>query len=434
MSVFQYTNLTIETWSFLFCILSVIVILTGIHGVRQMKRYLLSLFLCLAIVLFTDLLIIAVPFFSNGTGAVFLPIVSFMEKFFSYAFFFIFLRFLLYLICFYSGKEMGTLKKRTLFACDFIFAAAVLLLCVSQVTGCLYFFDENGRCYLGPLWFFPLLFIFAFLVADVFLLIRFHSIFTSKILIFLYLCIIFPIVALTVQFYIPELRLIHVSCTLSVLLLLVFFFHIQTERYISTEQKVTDMQTAVMLSQIQPHFLYNSLVSIAKLCEKNPKTAKNAMIAFAEYLRGNMDSLKEKDPIPFTRELDHLKHYLYLEKMRFGDCLDLVLDIQAVNFKIPVLSLQPLVENAVRHGVGMKEEGGRITISSRELPRYFEIQIIDNGLGFDPAVFDSDNKKHIGIQNVQSRLKTMCSGTLTISSTPGAGTSVTITIPKEGSC
>ena len=91
---------------------------------------------------------------------------------------------------------------------------------------------------------------------------------------------------------------------------------------------------------------------------------------------------------------------------------DIVLDIQAVNFKIPVLSLQPLVENAIRHGVSMKEEGGRITIFSRELPRYFEIRIIDNGFGFDPAASDPDSKKHIGIKNVQSRLKTMCNGTL----------------------
>ncbi len=430
MSAFQYMNITIEAWSFLFCILSVIVILTGIYGARQMKQYLLSLFICLGLVFFADILIIVFPFFPNGAPAV-LYIMAFAEKLFGYIFSFVFLCFLLYLIRFSSGKEMETLKRRMLFAGSVIFAGAVLLLCVSQVTGILYFFDENGRCYMGSLWFLSLFFVFAFLAADIFLLLRFSGVFTAKILIFLYFCIIFPLGALILQFYIPQLRLVHFSCTLAALALLVFLFHLQTEKYMLSEQKVTDMQTAVMLSQIQPHFLYNSLSSIAWLCEKDPRTAKNATIAFAEYLRGNMDSLKEKNPIPFTRELDHLKHYLYLEKMRFGDCLDIVLDIQAVNFKIPVLSLQPLVENAIRHGVSMKEEGGRITIFSRELPRYFEIRIIDNGFGFDPAASDPDSKKHIGIKNVQSRLKTMCNGTLSINSTPGAGTAVTITIPKE---
>ncbi len=155
MSAFQYMNITIEAWSFLFCILSVIVILTGIYGARQMKQYLLSLFICLGLVFFADMLIIVFPFFPNGAPAV-LYIMAFAEKLFGYIFSFVFLCFLLYLIRFSSGKEMETLKRRMLFAGSVIFAGAVLLLCVSQVTGILYFFDENGRCYMGSLWFLSL--------------------------------------------------------------------------------------------------------------------------------------------------------------------------------------------------------------------------------------------------------------------------------------
>ena len=124
---------------------------------------------------------------------------------------------------------------------------------------------------------------------------------------------------------------------------------------------------SIMLSQIQSHFLYNSLNTIYGLCEKDPTAAKKAVNDFADYLRGNMDSLSRNCPVPFETELNHLKSYLSLEQTRFKKKLNIEWDIQTDSFMIPSLTVQPLVENAVKHGICMKENGGTVKISSREL-------------------------------------------------------------------
>ena len=198
------------------------------------------------------------------------------------------------------------------------------------------------------------------------------------------------------------------------------------------EKELYEAKVAVMTSQIQPHFMYNALTSIAMMCQIDPETAQEATVTFAKYLRGNMDSLKQTKPVPFETELEHLKKYLYIEKLRFGKKLNVEYDIKATDFNIPMLSVQPLVENAVKHGVGMKKKGGTVTISTRETDSAFEVIISDNGVGFDTSAPKADDgRSHVGMENTRSRLKQMCGGEITIQSTVGEGTTATITLPKE---
>ena len=197
------------------------------------------------------------------------------------------------------------------------------------------------------------------------------------------------------------------------------------------ERELAQSRISIMLSQIQPHFLYNTLSAIAYLCDKNPKLARKATEEFAQYLRGNMDSLKQRAPVPFTAELRHLEIYLSLEKLRFEDELNIVYDIQAKDFMLPSLTVQPLVENAVKYGVGKAEDGGTVTISTRECEDHYEIVVDDDGVGYDPYVKQDDGRTHIGIDNVKSRLWSMSKGTLEIVSRKGAGTTATIRLPKE---
>lgn len=203
-------------------------------------------------------------------------------------------------------------------------------------------------------------------------------------------------------------------------------------RYQQMQKELYESRVAIMVSQIQPHFLYNSLTSIAMMCSIDPGTAQEATITFADYLRGNMDSLKQKTPVPFSKELEHLKKYLYIEKLRFGDDLNIVYDIQTDAFVLPQLSIQPLVENAVKHGVGMKREGGTVTIATRETDAAFAVIVSDDGVGFDTEQVKDDGKSHIGMDNVRRRLREMCGGTVTIHSVVGEGTTATVTLPKEG--
>ncbi|WP_405355405.1 sensor histidine kinase, partial [Ruminococcus sp.] len=202
--------------------------------------------------------------------------------------------------------------------------------------------------------------------------------------------------------------------------------------YEKVQSELLKSRVTIMISQIQPHFLYNSLTSIAQLCEKDPKRAKTATIDFANYLRGNMNSIKDEHPVPFETELSHLKTYLSLEKMRFGDDLNIVYDIGVTDFKILSLTVQPLVENAVKHGVGMKEDGGTVTISTREYDDRYEVVVSDDGVGFDTTKPNPDTSRtHLGIENIKERISTMCNGEVTIDSEVGKGTVSTIKIYKD---
>ena len=203
-------------------------------------------------------------------------------------------------------------------------------------------------------------------------------------------------------------------------------------RYQKMQRELYEAKVAVMTSQIRPHFMYNALTSIAMMCTIDPAVAQEATVTFAKYLRENMDSLKQKAPVPFTRELDHLKKYLYIEKLRFADKLNIVYDIQATDFVIPQLSVQPLVENAVKHGVGAKKKGGTVTITSRETDTAYEVVIADDGVGFDTSAPKADDgRSHIGMDNTRTRLKEMCGGYLVIESTVGEGTTAKIVLPKD---
>ena len=201
-------------------------------------------------------------------------------------------------------------------------------------------------------------------------------------------------------------------------------------RYQQMQKELYEAKVQVMVSQIRPHFMYNALSSIAMLCKIKPETAYEATIKFSDYLRGNMDSLKQTAPVPFKKELEHLEKYLYIEKLRFGKKLSIEYDIQAQDFDLPLLSVQPLVENAVKHGVGMKEDGGTVTIASRETDDSFEVIVSDDGVGFDVNEVKDDGRSHVGMENTKRRLKDMCNAEVVITSTVGEGTTAKIIIPK----
>jgi len=206
----------------------------------------------------------------------------------------------------------------------------------------------------------------------------------------------------------------------------------ETERE-RAEKEAYEAKVSVMVSQIQPHFMYNALTSIAMMCQIDPDTAQEATVTFAKYLRGNMDSLKQTKPIPFEQELEHLKKYLYIEKLRFGKKLNIEYDIQVADFVLPQLSIQPLVENAVKHGVGMKKKGGTVTIATRETETAYEVIISDDGVGFDTtAEKKDDGRSHVGMENTIRRVKDMCGGEIRIESKVGEGTTATVILPKEG--
>ena len=196
----------------------------------------------------------------------------------------------------------------------------------------------------------------------------------------------------------------------------------QHENALQAEQRIQ-----IMMTQIQPHFLYNTIATVKALCSKDPEKAAEVADKFGAYLRQNLDSLGTVGRIPFSKELAHTKLYSDIEMVRF-DHIQVEYDIADDDFTVPPLSLQPMVENAIRHGVRICEKGLVKVITRRE-GAYHKIIIADNGVGFDVNTLTAGDGQHIGIQNVRERIETVCGGTLHIESKVETGTTVTILIP-----
>ena len=196
------------------------------------------------------------------------------------------------------------------------------------------------------------------------------------------------------------------------------------------EAELKESRISIMLSQIRPHFIYNTLGTIERLCLKDPQMAFELVRNFSLYLRGNFSELDSVAPIRFSDEIKHVQYYANIEQVRFPD-MTIEYQLDSADFAVPAISVQPLVENAIKHGLMPLESGGRVLIKSYETETHFCVEVSDNGVGFDTSVA-IDKKEHVGMNNIRERLKAIVNGELIIESTVGVGTKATIMIPKEG--
>ena len=193
--------------------------------------------------------------------------------------------------------------------------------------------------------------------------------------------------------------------------------------------ELAETRISTMMSQIRPHFIYNTLGSIEQLCKLDPPKASDLVHNFAKYLRGNFGELDNPKPILMSQEMEHVHHYISIENVRFPD-MTFTFEMNSEDFHIPALTVQPIVENAIKHGLMKLPKGGTIHVLSYETDTDYCISVTDDGIGFDTSVL-IDERKHLGLRNIRERLKVMVNGTLEIESTVGVGTKVLITIPKE---
>ena len=195
------------------------------------------------------------------------------------------------------------------------------------------------------------------------------------------------------------------------------------------EAELKENRISIMLSQIQPHFIYNTLGTIERMCLDDPQKAFELVRNFSLYLRGNFSELDSITPIRFMDEMKHVEYYVNIEKVRFPD-MRIEYDVESTEFVLPALSVQPLVENAIKHGLMRLETGGTVKIHSYETTTHFCVEVTDDGVGFDTDA-PIDEKKHVGLRNIRGRLNAMVNGDLVLESTPGVGTKAVILIPKE---
>ena len=203
---------------------------------------------------------------------------------------------------------------------------------------------------------------------------------------------------------------------------------LETEKAMLNTQ-LTESRVSTMMSQIRPHFIYNTLGSIEQLCELEPQKAGELVHNFAKYLRGNFGELDNPKPILMSQEMEHVHHYISIENVRFPD-MTFTFEMNSNDFHIPALTIQPIVENAIKHGLMKLSKGGTIRVVSYETEDSYCMLVEDDGVGFDTSVL-LDERKHVGIRNIRGRLKAMVNGSLEIESAIGEGTKVLISIPKE---
>lgn len=195
------------------------------------------------------------------------------------------------------------------------------------------------------------------------------------------------------------------------------------------------IEAAWLQAQIQPHFLFNTLNSIASLSVIDQSRMVQLLEEFGKYLRASFDMKNSERVVPLQHELDLLHSYLFIEKERFGNRLQIEWELDDLPWlRIPPLSIQPLVENAVRHGVLSRSSGGTVRIHLKGYDDYTEIAIIDNGVGMEEEKVRSvleQNRGGIGLRNTDRRLKQLYGKGLCIESTVKQGTVVRFSIPKS---
>lgn len=225
---------------------------------------------------------------------------------------------------------------------------------------------------------------------------------------------------------------LHYIAMTAFILLIYIFISLGQEKELHIKQKeLAVSELNALRLQMNPHFIYNTLASIDGLTMVDPDAARDLIDKFIKHLRR---SYLDNSPqvVPFSQELENIQYYISVEKTRFPD-LNIEFDLQANDFNIPPLTVQPIIENAIKHGICARDDSsGTITVATYETDKSYFIRITDNGVGFDiNAPKKETGRSHLGITNTVKRLELICNGSLEVNSIVGVGTQVTITIPKE---
>ncbi len=206
----------------------------------------------------------------------------------------------------------------------------------------------------------------------------------------------------------------------------------------ASRTQLAEAELRSLRAQISPHFIYNALTAIASFVLTDPTRARELVLEFADFTRYSFRRQGEFTTI--AEELGSIHSYLELERARFGDRLQVTLQIapETLATVIPFLSVQPLVENAVRHGLQPGVGGGEIRIASRDDGTHTEITVEDDGVGMDPeglraTLTAGDDGVHVGLRNVDTRLRQLygADGGLVVETNTGAGTLVRMRVPKS---
>ena len=428
--VFQGTaipNLIIEIAGIMICIFALITIWYGSARYSEIKRFMPLAFSCMLAYNMCLLFLEFSQAASGGrwrTGVVLLGFGTYLFPLLT-----------AYILSLFVAAMVGESKEqsRWLFrVLGILMSIEVIALVTAQLTGHLILADEAGRFSYGAASAMGFMVTSAFMVIDLIMVVRLGQNISIRQRIALITYLSLPLLSILVRSLWPGVYVVALASCISMMIMLIVVVDEQSKSMQQQELDNEQLKVDLMLSQIQPHFLFNVLYVIQEICLVDAEVASKAISDFSRYLRHNMDSLSINRPIPFREELEHVRHYVSLQQLRFGDALDVRYELECTDFELPTLTLQPLVENAIRYGVRKSKDGeGTVIIRTQEFPDRYEIHVLDDGPGFVPDQLPEDSMSHTGIKNVRERLRRICGGELRVESEIDKGTDAVIVLPKD---
>ena len=333
----------------------------------------------------------------------------------------------------YSGESV--LRSRLFHIVLGLWAVYVVILIAGMLIGGLVYIRPDGQYYRGPWYPIMLLPMTVIMVLNFAGTIKRRKQLTHKAFVNLLIAILPMMAALFAQMFVEVFPIVAISIVLSALSMYSVILSGQIEHDLRHQREIAEQQreianqrASIMVLQMRPHFIYNTMTSIYCLCNQDPQLARQVIMDFTTYLRKNFTAVSSSAPIPFSSELEHTRAYLAVEQAQYADSLFVDYDTPHILFRIPPLTLQPIVENAVKHGRDPYAGPFHITIRTRKTDNGSEVMVEDNGRGFAPS---DDSEPHIALKNIQQRLEIMSGGSLTIKTGDGGGTVVTVTIPDS---
>ena len=240
-----------------------------------------------------------------------------------------------------------------------------------------------------------------------------------------------PTVAACLMPFLPGLQFMGIAWAIALHLIHSLIMIDSEKRLTETERRLERTQAAQMAVRMRPHFIFNTLSAIESLCQTDPTAAAESVENLSGYLRGNIDGLTSEALIPFDTELRHIRQYVALELADPSRQFEFDYELDVSDFSLPALTVQPIVENAVKHGALTHRDGkGRVLLSTEALGDYIRVTVSDNGLDNSGLTDPEKESRGIGIEATRKRLEALCGGDLQISS-DATGTRAVILIPVK---
>ena len=424
----QFILISVDLWGAFFCLIAVFSILIGKTADKKSSRWLIALIVCLMLLLISDV----ITRLNAETVTVRNAAVIRAAVYFTY--FFGFLEMPLaaeYLTCLIENRSgiEGILWKYIEWV---FFGVGVGVITVNLFNGFMYSFDNEGVYRPQPLSILPGVIIMIGVIISVGVVMRFIKYLVKFEKAAFVAFLLLPFAAIGFNLFRSDISLVMPAFTVSVLMLYFSYEFSSREYRIELERDLADRQITMFCRQIQPHFIFNSLALIKYQCRTAPETAIDTIDEFSDYLRDSTDLMNSTECVSAERELDLVRHYISLQKLRFED-VDYRVQIDDTDFMIPPFAIQTLVENSITHGLrGQTGPNPYIIVKTYKNRAQHMIEIEDNGAGFDAKELENKTDAgHVGLLNTEERIRLMCGGSMKIESEIGKGTKVTVTIPEH---